>query len=516
MQMPQCFRSPSLRNSVDKPFFRILAYGDSLTAGYFDGGAQFEPYGSVLAEMLESSDPAVLAEVWVCGLSGVTAEVCVKNTNAKKIFDCVDRESPGLRRLLASTDPFDLALIMMGTNDFADCIGGTSIATTVKALHQFCHDFGVDTAVLSVPSNLFVKSDAPIKAAWERCNGLLKTWAYESGAEEGVKLFVDTNEILPFSKGGEFWECDNLHFSPKGSRRLGTELARLIAPILAAATPKRTSSLSKMDLGHSSPRFTFSMVGEPMPQCCFSAAALPTDQPRRRILAYGDSLTSGYYAFGNLFSPYAAAMGPCLPAAFQAEVWSCGLSGETATNMAMKLDSCEIRDVTDRVGMGLRRILVEKGPFDLVLIMAGTNDLKSESVETILASLKVLHKACHQNCARTVALAVPPSRASQKIPSIKKQRGRLNRLLEEWCTEGEDAKHVLGFVDIDKLVPFDEDNEFWELDGLHFSRAGSRHLGVVLAPLVAPLLAAESIMVSGDLRSNDPLPKRVSVDTLVC
>ena len=36
-------------------------------------------------------------------------------------------------------------------------------------------------------------------------------------------------------------------------------------------------------------------------------------------------------------------------------------------------------------------------------------------------------------------------------------------------------------VDVESLLPWERDSEFWEADGLHFSRMGSERLGTRLA-----------------------------------
>ena len=47
-----------------------------------------------------------------------------------------------------------------------------------------------------------------------------------------------------------------------------------------------------------------------------------------------------------------------------------------------------------------------------VLLMAGTNDLKRRSAAEITSSLEQLHATCHAAGARTLALAIPHSKAS--------------------------------------------------------------------------------------------------------
>merc|ERR1719456_588140 len=97
------------------------------------------------------------------------------------------------------------------------------------------------------------------------------------------------------------------------------------------------------------------------------------------------------------YEPYSKSLVPALASAgICAEVVGCGLCGLTAVEMARGLDSPQLQDNFGRVGPGLRHLLAEQDPFDLVIIMAGTNDLggRHSSAEEVLASLKSMHAAC--------------------------------------------------------------------------------------------------------------------------
>merc|ERR1712129_53065 len=81
--MPQRFcPRPNGRHVVLPSTRRILAFGDSLTAGYYASGWRFAPYGAALAEALL---PDIQAEVWVCGLSGLTAREMAAKQNARQL-----------------------------------------------------------------------------------------------------------------------------------------------------------------------------------------------------------------------------------------------------------------------------------------------------------------------------------------------------------------------------------------------------------------------------------------------
>lgn len=485
---------------------RILAYGDSLTAGYHAKGRRFSPYGAALAEALRAeAGGEAEAEVWVCGLSGLKAVRMVERLPARKLRDGIGRVGKGLQALIAEDGPFDLALIMAGTNDLpARGSTAVAVANSVQALHLACHEQGLRTVALSVPPNEGCPSDRVTgsgsrryEARWTSTNVLLQEWAAQGAQEDGagVALFVDTEGLVPYVEGSDLWEQDGLHLSPLGSRKLGEGLAPLLAPLLlarpavagAAAEVRRPVRRRDLPMPERVP---------PPPPPPGSAAAAAAAQ--RRLLAYGDSLTAGFHAFGHLFAPYAEALAPALLPAVSAEVLLCGLSGLTADEMVCGLDEGSLLDCLDRRGQGLRRILVNDGPFDAALIMAGTNDLADEpEAAEVAQNLCLLHRACHAAGVPTVALSVPPSRVSQKEAPLARLRREVNSLLKQWA-EGKGAHRpgrgknggtgVLLYVDTERLLPYDRESGLWEVDGLHFSRAGSRHLGERLAPLLRPLL----------------------------
>jgi len=219
------------------------------------------------------------------------------------------------------------------------------------------------------------------------------------------------------------------------------------------------------------------------------------------LLAFGDDLTAGCYACGHLFAPYAAALGPQLLPEVVTDIYVNGLSGMTAARLSKRLDADGLKDSTGRVGKGLRRALEDDGPFDLALIMVGTVDLvEGRDPRDISESIRALHEACHQQGTRTVAFAVPQSKAATNQARLATRHRALNRLLEEWASrtaEGQDGEQsVMGFVDTSSLVPFSDDSVLWEPDGLHLSRAGSSWLGSQLAAIVRPLLAGDRAPVA--------------------
>lgn len=142
-------------------------------------------------------------------------------------------------------------------------------------------------------------------------------------------------------------------------------------------------------------------------------AAMPVhfslcEEPRRKILCYGDSLTAGFFAGGLKFDPYGRSMSEVLASAgIDAQVSVCGHSGCTTREMLEAAES-DLADVVGCTGNGLCKILAEQD-FDLVIIMSGTNDMgKGTHSDAIVEDLSQLHAICHRQGVPTLALA-PPS-----------------------------------------------------------------------------------------------------------
>mmetsp|Transcript_56375 Transcript_56375/g.163545 ORF Transcript_56375/g.163545 Transcript_56375/m.163545 type:complete len:418 (+) Transcript_56375:72-1325(+) len=209
---------------------RLLCYGDSLTVGFYDAGRQYEPYGKMLAEALSAAAKAPV-EVHVCGHSGHTAQEMVADLDSSAVEDVGGLISRGLRSALAELPaPPDLAVIMAGTNDIGSGSQPSAVIDDIGKLHAVCHAAGVSTVALAPPA----APKAPSGSSFERARTALvdsmRLWARSTPATKAV---VNPAELVPASDGSGAWDPDKLHLGPAGSKRLGSKLALLIAPLLA-------------------------------------------------------------------------------------------------------------------------------------------------------------------------------------------------------------------------------------------------------------------------------------------
>jgi lysophospholipase L1-like esterase len=203
-------------------------------------------------------------------------------------------------------------------------------------------------------------------------------------------------------------------------------------------------------------------------------------QGDHHILCYGDNLTFGFCSNGNQCKPYAAALSEGLAnAGIRCKVSVGGLSGHTARQMVAAAENPSVKDAQGRhIGRGLGRILDEDGPFDLVIIMAGTNDLTLLSrSEDILREIRHLHLHAHKRSVPTVALAPPSPQREGQLEVAK--------LLAQWV---QTAQPVLGYASVEEFIPRSA-RGFWEPDNVHLSPAGSAALGQRMMVHLLPVLS---------------------------
>ena len=178
----------------------------------------------------------------------------------------------------------------------------------------------------------------------------------------------------------------------------------------------------------------------------------------------------------------------------------CGLCAATARQMLQiseepfVLDSLQSQS---RWGSGIAHLA--KGKTDLVIIMAGTNDLPFADGKDIFESICELHRVCHRLGIPTIALGIPDSggRSVKRFEMLPANRREVNSLLSSW-TKGQLSERQFAqrqrpetFVNSVALMPFgprSRSDGYWENDGTHFTVMGAKTLGCRLAEELRPLI----------------------------
>eukprot|EP00547_Thalassionema_nitzschioides_P000453 CAMPEP_0194204968 /NCGR_PEP_ID=MMETSP0156-20130528/4349_1 /TAXON_ID=33649 /ORGANISM="Thalassionema nitzschioides, Strain L26-B" /LENGTH=207 /DNA_ID=CAMNT_0038931115 /DNA_START=165 /DNA_END=788 /DNA_ORIENTATION=- len=130
------------------------------------------------------------------------------------------------------------------------------------------------------------------------------------------------------------------------------------------------------------------------------------------------------------------------------------------------------------------KIRESAGNLDLVIILAGTNDLAyGTDCQIILNSITGMHDIVHAKGGKTIALSIPPSGWQAKSNSARSLANSVNDKLESWAKEN-DKTTFTPFP----IQEFDRNSGFWSPDGLHFSPDGYQKIGESLTPIVANIL----------------------------
>lgn len=218
---------------------RIICYGDSNTAGFHNGGVDFQPYGQALAS--ELADAGVPCEIVVCGLSCFTTEDMLNKQNSECVQPPFGPSGRGLARMLDNDGPVDLVIIMTGTNDIGMNTSCRTILQRVSQLHAICHGRGIPTVAIAPTQGPGQKW----RAGRQQLADLLAEWA---GSTTGVLGFLDVEDLVPRPCGKDgtssnpraalHWETDDLHLSASGSIALGRRLAQHVAKLLKSIPSK--------------------------------------------------------------------------------------------------------------------------------------------------------------------------------------------------------------------------------------------------------------------------------------
>ncbi|CAF3278506.1 unnamed protein product [Rotaria socialis] len=202
---------------------------------------------------------------------------------------------------------------------------------------------------------------------------------------------------------------------------------------------------------------------------------------RLRILAFGASLTEGYYSDGLSFHPYTIRLSQLLNSSNKiVEVDNAGLSGEAVLSSTML--------------PRLKKLLSSTtNKYDWVLILAGTNDTMRDQVKANLVfdGYKLLINECHKHGARVLSMTLPETTCPRESP-FDKERQEFNRLIrEELAPKANDNDNII-VLDVDRLVPLhslsNHERELTWDDELHLTPKGYDQLGQLIYETLNPHL----------------------------
>ena len=196
-----------------------------------------------------------------------------------------------------------------------------------------------------------------------------------------------------------------------------------------------------------------------------------------KVFCYGDSLTAGTSPPLNQEFPYAKHLQEKLrtmPGLESSIVRWKGYPGWTSSALLSEGGLPALLD----------NIHASAGTLDLMIILAGSNDLAYETdSQAILNSITDMHDIALSKGSKTIALGIPPSGWQVQSNSARVLANSVNSQLESWAKENESI-----FFAPFPIQEFDRSSGFWSPDGLHFSPDGYKKIGESLVPIVADIL----------------------------
>ncbi|XP_066936021.1 serine-rich adhesin for platelets-like isoform X2 [Clytia hemisphaerica] len=197
---------------------RVLAFGDSLTRGYYNKGQNHHPYTGRLQSLLNRMDDKRCFIVENQGKDGDIA------------FGEMPKRMETLLRL--SKKHYDWIIILGGTNDIynkqhSGKRSPNELSQNIIALHNIAHHHGAHTVAITIPEVLCENNESceDMKAIRDNVNDNIKTYALDH--RQNVVL-CDMAELLARNKlknglVAQFFE-GGLHLKPRGYETM----ARLI------------------------------------------------------------------------------------------------------------------------------------------------------------------------------------------------------------------------------------------------------------------------------------------------
>ena len=194
-----------------------------------------------------------------------------------------------------------------------------------------------------------------------------------------------------------------------------------------------------------------------------------------RILAFGASLTEGYYAEGILFHPYTNHLAQLFKASLTpVEILNAGVSGDAILGDTM----------LPRLQKHLSKAKLSNKPFDWVLILAGTNDTMrdQQTAECVYRGYQILLQQCNQHGARVLAMTLPET-IYPTGSAMDKERQDFNRFIREKLPT-EYSNENLIVLDVESLLPrhsltLEKCAEIWD-DGVHLTPKGYDRLAELI------------------------------------
>ncbi len=207
----------------------ILAFGDSLTWGFVAGSQTRHPFDVRWPNVL-SAGLSAKARVIEEGMNGRTTVFPDPTTEAER------NGAVALPILLATHQPLDLVIIMLGTNDIKyanrcrafDAAMGTERLIDLVKTHKYNADFAIPKILIMAPPALVPTKDEWFNDLWGHAIAESKLFAkhYARVAEEQGVHFFDAGSVAKAD------ETDGGHLDAANTIAIGKALMPVVKKIL--------------------------------------------------------------------------------------------------------------------------------------------------------------------------------------------------------------------------------------------------------------------------------------------
>lgn len=136
------------------------------------------------------------------------------------------------------------------------------------------------------------------------------------------------------------------------------------------------------------------------------------------------------------------------------EVYVCGAVGVSTKALLENADRPRFLDTVNREVSGLRAMINEHGPFDVVMLLLGQVDL-AEGVQaaTIVERTLAMHAICFELETPTVILGLPVDHRAATLHSFASRHLLINNILKNWSLGKHESRWSL-YVDCAKVMPY--------------------------------------------------------------
>jgi len=198
----------------------ILCFGDSLTAGYAKHGRVYYPYSTYLTKILSKQN----ATIKLIENSGISGDLAIRMP---------ERLEGKLQRGKKVGKPFDVLVILCGTNDIGQLVAEEDVAESYAKLHDIAAKHGILYQIwLTVPELSWEMSlsdfATQLRETRRRCN----TYISNMPQKNNDCFVCDLASEIPYETASEAqrkeWWDDGVHFTAAGYEKMAGAIATSI------------------------------------------------------------------------------------------------------------------------------------------------------------------------------------------------------------------------------------------------------------------------------------------------